>query len=375
MFAISPVIDKHDQTTCFFILSVNMIKSTDIGLGRFGLIGLISFALFLCGCKKTQTLEPTDHLSGETFHTDLRVVGHEFDGLIIENCVFDGGELYLSEVDSVVIRNCTFRNQKKNGIRIGFGGQASRITVEESSFTDIGYNGIDSHEDAPDCIIRNCYFENCALSDIGAAMGQPHHAIYWKGKNVQILNNEFRTGEQRTGNAISHRSSGIISGNIIFNANKFGIMYFADHPGGDSLFIENNFLVKCANGIALATPGNLSYHNKNVHVRFNSLYNADTYSIFVGAEYESTTDVQVYGNVVVQSDGNYLQTSFPVNTFNNLTSTNDIGFVDASNGDLHLKSSSSAIGFCSGLTSYPVSDIDGDSRNSATLDAGADEHI
>jgi hypothetical protein len=34
-------------------------------------------------------------------------------------------------------------------------------------------------------------------------MGQPHHGIYWKGKNVSILNNTFNCEDQPFGNGIS----------------------------------------------------------------------------------------------------------------------------------------------------------------------------
>lgn len=336
------------------------------------LTGLLLLLVFT-GCEKDKYVEETELLQNQSFTTDVRVQGAEFNGLLIENCTFDGGELYISDVDSVTVRNCVFKNQKKNGIRIGFGGEASHITVENCSFQDIGYNGVDSHEDAPNGIIRNCSFQDCALSDIGAVMGQPHHAIYWKGKDVQILNNEIRTEKQNYGNGISHRSSGTISGNVIYNAKKYGIMCFADHPGGDSLFVENNFLINCSNGIGLTTPGNLDNHSENIHVRFNSLYNSNTYSIFVAPEYETTTDVQIYANIIVQPKERYIQTYYSLTEFLNLTKVEDIGFVDPENGDLHLKSGSIAIDYCVGLLNYPLVDIDGDLRMSNNLDAGADE--
>ncbi|MEX1002378.1 MAG: right-handed parallel beta-helix repeat-containing protein [Crocinitomicaceae bacterium] len=334
---------------------------------------LISTLLLLFSCKKNHYISETDQLVNQNFTQNVRVQGHEFDGLLIENCVFDGGELYISDVDSVTVRNCTFKNQKKNGMRIGFGGEASHIIIENCSFKNIGSNGIDSHEDAPNCSIKGCYFENCALSDIGAAMGQPHHCIYWKGKNVKIIENEFITGEQLNGNAISHRSSGLIARNKIKGAKKYGIMYFADHPGGDSLIIENNILYECANGIALSTPGILDYHNKWVDVRFNTIYDAETYSVFISDDYESTTNISVYGNILVQSNERYIQHYFEIDTSYNLTSTTDIGFINAKQGDLHILSNSEAAGFCDGLTKFPLIDIDGDLRTSTNLDAGADE--
>jgi hypothetical protein len=52
-------------------------------------------------------------------------------------------------------------------------------------------------------------------------MGQPHHGIYWKGKDVLIEENRFEAGEQPHGNAISVRSSGIIRKNIILTFNTY----------------------------------------------------------------------------------------------------------------------------------------------------------
>ena len=340
---------------------------------RYNIGILITSLLLLSSCEKDFYVQELDLLQNQNFNTDVRVQGSEFNGLIIDNCTFDGGELYISDVDSVVVKNCTFKNQKKNGIRVGFGGKASNITIENCSFNNIGSNGIDSHENAPNGIIKNCYFENCALSDVGAAMGQPHHAIYWKGENVKIIQNTFVNGNQRFGNSISHRSSGIIAGNKIYGSNKYGIMYFADHPGGDSLIIENNFVSNSKNGIGITTPGTLENHNKNVVIRFNSVAECQTYAVFVHNDFETTSSIFTYGNILVQKNENYLTAPESVIDSLNLKQPSDIGFVDINSGDLHLLQNSVAINFCSGLNVFPVFDIDGEPRQSLNLDAGADE--
>ena len=340
---------------------------------RYKSITLFLLAFVLLACEKDFYVKELVLLENQSFNSDVRVQGQEFNGLVIENCIFDGGELYISDVDSVLVKNCTFKNQKKNGIRIGFGGEASHIVIDNCTFNTIGSNGIDSHEDAPNCVIQNCYFEDCALSDVGAAMGQPHHAIYWKGKNVSILNNTIVTGKQRKGNAISHRSSGIISGNKIIGAEKYGIMYFADHPGGDTLIIENNFVVNCKNGIGITTPSKLENHNKNVIVRFNSIYNSQTYSVFIHKDYESTSTIQAYCNILVSKKENYISTQFDILDTLNVKAIADVGFVDAENGDLHLTSVSQILGNCDGWLAYPQLDIDGEPRSSNQLDPGADE--
>lgn len=330
--------------------------------------------LFISCQKEDYYVEDVAILQDQTFSkTDVRVQGHEHDGMVIDNCTFDACELYISDVDCVIVQNCTFMNQKENGIRVAFGGEARYIIIDNCTFKNIGSNGIDSHEDAPDCIIKNCYFESCAQSDIGSAMSQPHHCIYWKGSNVQILNNEFNAQGQNYGNAISHRSSGIIAGNKVYGAPKYGIMYFADHPGGDTLYIENNFVYNCSNGIGITTPNIPEYHNQNVIVRFNSVSNCQDNSLYFAKDFDGTTVFQIYGNIIVSEKGEYIKTFYEIPDSFNLKSTTDIGFIDAANGNLHLDAGSQAIGYCSGLSFFPSIDIDGDIRVSTNLDAGADE--
>ena len=136
----------------------------------------------LFGCNQEELPSDTSLISGKTFDNGLRVDGDTYDGLIIENCTFRNKPLNIGNVKNVLIKNCVFEDIKDNGLKIGFIGDASNITVEGCTFKNISYNGIDSHERALDCIIKDCYFENIALSEIGAAMGQPHHGVYWKGK-------------------------------------------------------------------------------------------------------------------------------------------------------------------------------------------------
>lgn len=337
-------------------------------------MGLILMGLLFQACTPTPvTPAPTSLISDQVFEEGLKINSHEFDSLIIENCTFHDHPLQISNADHVTVRNCRFEDIGNNGIKVGFLGEAQQVTIENCTFLNIGYNGVDSHEDAPDGTIRQCYFESCGLSDVGAAMGQPHHSIYWKGQNVLIENNVFERGEQEFGNAISHRSSGIIRGNQVHHSNKNGIMYYADHPGGDSLLIENNFLFDNAYSITLASPGNLDWHNEKVVIRFNTLVQESNYSIYVAEPFESSTEVNIYGNLIVNPTENYLRNFFPVDTLRNLTTPDAVGFIDRESGDLHLTNSSPAVGFCTGLSKFPTTDIDGDVRTSSTLDAGADE--
>ena len=205
-------------------------------------------------------------------------------------------------------------------------------------------------------------------------MAQEHHAIYWKGKDVLIEKNEFNTGNQPHGNCISVRSSGIIRQNIIRNAKKNAIMYYSNHPGSDSLLIENNFIAYPNYGITVATNGFLDWHNQHVIIRFNTIVQEENRSIYIAPDFESTTSFSIYGNLIINPTENYFKTFYEVSGIeNNLSRTGDIDFIDAKNGDLHLVSGSEAEGFCAGLTEFPATDIDGDPRSSDDLNAGADE--
>lgn len=339
-----------------------------------GVLPIICLSLILTGCIKEEDLQPTLHLKGEVFNDFLRVEGHQFDNLIIEDCVFDGGGLNIGEADNILIRNCTFKNIDYNALSLGFIGPVNNIIVEGCTFEYIGFNAIDSHEEALDCIIRNCTIKNVALSDVGAAMAQAHHGIYWKGKNVLIENNVIDGEGQNFGNAISIRSSGIIRKNILKNSPKNGIMYYSNHPGGDTLLIENNFLIYNQYSITVNTLGKEEYHNENVIIRFNSMVQEENLSIQINDSFENTTNFFVYGNIIVNPTQTYLSSSFELDFVDkNLIALNDIGFVDI-NSDLHIKGDSEANGFCADIEApFPLDDIDGDLRNLSTLNAGADE--
>jgi len=205
-------------------------------------------------------------------------------------------------------------------------------------------------------------------------MGQPHHGIYWKGKDVLIEENQFEAGEQPHGNAISVRSSGIIRKNIILNSPKNGIMYYSNHPGSDSLLIENNFLAFNTYGISCAKLGNLDYHNENVIIRFITVLSAANYSVYIAKDYEATTSFSIYGNLLVNATEEYFTTFYDVSGIeNNLAVAGGIDFIDPTKGDLHLMPGSIAGDYCAGLAFFPLTDIDGDMRLSETLNAGADE--
>lgn len=332
--------------------------------------------LTIISCQKEDRLEVTNLVTNQTFTEDLRVQGHEFDSLIIKDCVFNGATLNIGDADYVKVENCQFKNIKNNGIKVGFIGPANSIEISNCTFENIGYNAIDSHEDAEFGVIHHCVFKKVALSDVGAAMGQPHHAIYWKGKDVHIYSNVFEGDGQNFGNGISVRSSGTIEMNRITGYPKNGIMYYANHPGYDTLLIQNNYVWGNEYGITLASQGNESWHNANVIVRFNSVVCEKNRVLYVGQEFEGNTNIEVYGNILINPEGEYFKSFYDFDTahyFMNLESKENIGFIDYNAGNLDLLPESIAQDYCAGMTNFPDIDIHGEPRESSTLNAGADE--
>ena len=335
----------------------------------------LTILIFFSSCRKEEILLETDRVSDKTFVNGLRVDGHKYDNLVIENCTFTNKGLLLGEVKNVTVRNCSFSKINGSGIRLGIIGFTEGLRIENCTFNGISENGIYSYENAKDCFITGCKFENMALSDIGGAMGQLHHAIYWTSKNVSISNNHFIAGEQEFSDAISIRSSGIISENIIQDFYASGLTYYSDHPGEDSLVIENNFLFNNSYSMTINSNGNKANHNKNIIVRFNTIVQEKHYSMYFSPEFENSVNLFVYGNIIVNPSETYFDKKYDIpDIYSNLMSPTDIGFIDMNSGNLHLTNTSIANAFCAGLTDYPIIDIDGDIRIQTNLDAGADEN-
>ncbi|HHG85684.1 MAG TPA: hypothetical protein ENJ82_13125 [Bacteroidetes bacterium] len=73
---------------------------------------LLILLLSLQSCKKAAILQEITSLTGQHFPNGLRVEGHQFDSLHIENCTFSGSALNIGNADHVVIQNCTFSQSK-----------------------------------------------------------------------------------------------------------------------------------------------------------------------------------------------------------------------------------------------------------------------
>ncbi len=141
------------------------------------------------------------------------------------------------------------------------------------------------------------------------------------------------------------------------------------------MLIENNFIYDNGKrGINLSSNGNTSNHIGSSIIRFNTIITNDQSSVAMNTVL-SNVSYELTGNIFVRTDGGstYVFTEHPYTDEANIMVNSDVGFVDFSNRDLHLSTSSSALNFASGIIDFPEIDFDGETRISANLDAGADE--
>lgn len=337
-------------------------------------------ALFSCNGDDPISPEPTNSFCDETFHETVLIDGHTYDSLIIKNCVFeniDGDGLQIRNVDNLIIKNCVFKNIDGNAIRFRNSGASNNVSIENNEIYNITHNGILSYETHFNSKIIENLIYNVGTDGTSSLAGSPHHGIYFQGPNFNIENNTIYDVINNNGNCISVRSYGTISSNTLHGATKHGISYYSDHPGMDGqLLIENNFIYdNSSRGANLQTDGNPSNHIGNTIIRFNTMITSNKSCIGVSSGM-SDISVEAYGNILIRTDAgtNYIYSDDPVSESKNLQSSSDIGFVNFIGRDLHITSSSNAINFAVGLNTFPPTDIDGDSRFSTKLDAGADDN-
>lgn len=344
------------------------------------LILILGFFL-ICSCKKDDLIEPneTELISGKTFTETVLIDGHKFDGLIIENCIFeniDGDALQIRNVNNLTIQNCTFREIADDAIRFRNSGSSDNVVIKNNLIYNIQGNGILGYETHSNTTIKENTIYNAGLENTSSLSGAPQHGIYFQGRNFLITQNIIYNIVNENGNCISVRSYGKITRNRLYNADKHGVSYYSDHPGVDGeLIIENNIIYDNGKrGVNLNTNGNSNNHIGNAIIRFNTIV-ASTKSTINISSGMSDIGIEVYGNILVRTDGNsnIIEYSDPITSIQNLTSNNDIGFVDFSNRNLHIKGTSIAKSYAVGIIDFPSFDFEGQNRTSTGLDVGADE--
>ncbi|HAA14870.1 MAG TPA: hypothetical protein DCE41_25545 [Cytophagales bacterium] len=339
-----------------------------------------SLLLLLWGCT-TEPAPPFNPESGvvegQTFTETLLVDGHVYDGLIIRNCLFtdiEGDGLQLRDVDEVQVINCTFHNISEDAIRFRNSGTTENVQITDNTISQIGHNGILGPEGHTGTLLSGNTIYEVGLDNTSTLAGAPHHGIYWQGTDFTIQNNVIYEVQNNGGNAISVRTWGTIASNYLHHATDHGISYFSDHPGeGELLRIENNVIYdNGARAITLTSNGNAANHIGGAIIRFNTLLTSDQATIGIDNDLTGL-DFSLRGNIVLRTDGStgYVFTEVPFTESHNYTGSGDIGFESFSTRNFDLRSSSDAVGFATGLSDFPTTDILGRTRIAERLDPGA----
>ncbi len=339
------------------------------------LIFMNKYFYFLAFLFSLSTLAKSQQIIKDSiFTTTLDLYGSAWDNALIKNCTFkntilcDG--LRIAGADNVIIDSCVFYNIQGNGIRLHPAGISDGVIIKNCSFDSIYGNGIVSDEQHTNTQILNNSFNWIGLDTLSTLQGAPHHGIYFTGNDFLISGNRIRNIYNNNGNGISVRTNGTVRNNIVSDATKNGISYYSDHPNfGSTLLVENNINYNCERGISIANGGK-PYVDSTI-VRFNTFITNNLMSISIGSGL--SMKVEIYGNILIRTDGSsiYIWAESTYNATKNVTSSNDIGFVDFLNHNYHITNQSIAYSFATNLPAYPPTDFENDPRNSIRLDAGA----
>lgn len=302
---------------------------------------------------------PVQIISGN-FTSTIVLDGHKYDGTIIDGAVVHntGGDgITLRNVDNVIIRNCEIYGVSE-GIAFSSLGTTNNTVIENCNIHDTGRNGIIVKQHATqgsnqtNVVIRGNTITRTGQSSTSGA----YHGIYMQATDNVIIGN---TIDVSTGNGVSIRSSGTVSGNRISNTAKSCVRYFSDNATGTTkkLLVENNLCVNPpANypGLSILWGDNLSVVTDYV-IRFNTIIGGQN-SIQVQSQQFSAFNVSVYGNLFNKS----LITDYIDYNAGNILSTLPL------NTDY-----SPPIGYPVSVQDYPNTDINGKIRTASQLDAGA----
>ncbi|MEM5522475.1 right-handed parallel beta-helix repeat-containing protein [Sulfitobacter sp. AS59] len=192
-----------------------------------------------------------------TLTSSMDIIGPEWDNTLIRNITIknvNGDGMMIRNVDNLRIENVTIDNVSGYGIRLSSTGSTSNVVIEASTIRNTGRDGIIAAQDKergvdhPGLQILNNTIESTGTSG-GTNDSRPGiHGLYIQSTDFLIDGNHILNSIDE--NAISVRSSGVISNNLIENARGSGIAYYADHHKGSSnaLVIEDNTIINTGNG-------------------------------------------------------------------------------------------------------------------------------
>lgn len=326
-----------------------------------------------------------DHIIENEEFTEPLVLGEGDDNTLIINSVFhdiDGDAIVLGNVSNVYIKNCTIYEVNGNGIVLRSMQATDKVTIDDCEIHDTTLNGVIAKQGPEEGVDHTrLIIKNNTLYSNGT--NELDHALYILAQDSRIENN---TIYKSTGNGISIRSSGIVTGNRIWDVDKSCIRYFSDNLKGPSntLIIENNtcHLTEAGSespGISLLLweDAPLNWIVDNYIIRFNTvvMFIDQRTGIAVESDELDAKNISVYGNIVINTQN--IQAAIHneyIDYFSsNYISTNLTGFIDVQKPpyDFHLTAHSPAVEYANKELDFPTYDADGKLRSVGDLDAGA----
>ena len=323
-------------------------------------------------------------IENQVFRTPLTLEEGDDNVLIINSTFYNINEdaITLRNVSNVYIKNCDIHGISGNGIVLSSTGKTDNVTIDGCTIYDTTKNGIIAKQDHVERIDHTrLVIKNNTLYNNGSS--ELDHGLYVQAQDAIIQNNEIH---ESAGNGISIRSSGIVSGNKIWDTQKSCIRYFSDNETGPSntLLIENNTCHLKLGGaespaISLlwwedASP---SWIVDNYIIRFNTvvMFTGQRIGIRVESSQFAPKNINVYGNIVVntQNIDATIHKDYIDYLSSNYISTSLDGFVNSQTEpfDFHLTAISPAVDHAKDETDFPLIDMDGMSRLIEHLDAGA----
>ena len=308
--------------------------------------------------------------------------------LTIANCTFDGNESLDSggaiycDASSMTVSDCTFSSNSASG-GFGYGGAiycypSSSMTLTDCTFT---FNTATTNGGAILCWGSSLSITNCAFSD-NSVTNWDGGAILSKGSDLTATNCVFGGNGADAGGAISCDGGNLTLTNCTFSGNigkgrinaKGGAIYCKSiSPRINNCTFYSN---SAGYGGAIYCFDNSTPTLSNCILWRNS---ADTSGNEIYADSGCTVTLN---HCCVDNSAGAYDGSGAVDDSNNCIYDDPL-FVDAANGDYHLKDSSPCIdaGDNSLVTSGVDKDldgnqriVDGDSNGTATVDIGAYEY-
>ncbi len=246
-----------------------------------------------------------------TLTSTMDIVGPEWDNTLIRNITIknvNGDGMMIRNVDNLRIENVTIDNVSGYGIRLSSTGSTSNVVIENNTISNVGRDGIiaaqdkQSRVDHPGLQILNNTIDTTGLR---GGTTDTMHGMYIQSTDFVIDGNHILNSTDA--NAISVRSSGVVSHNLIENARGSGVAYFADHYKGpsDTLIIEDNTIINTGNGTnrsdinLLGIPsGQTNAAVGNFIVRDNNFSDNDRTPVAVASDYSKLgANVSITNNV------------------------------------------------------------------------------